>query len=346
MVDENTARKDELEADEVELPPTQTPEAQSEEPSSDIRLVTDNTEERVQKTLTNADLKQSQVEILALQKQLSEKRNKMEEIRLMLNLEDVNTIGSLEELEKSISDPNQSGEDAWKRRFNYLLISYQEDIDRIAVQLQQRIEESERIRGVIKAAQKDTLLDCYSKDAITKKAEKKFEESKEAGKPLSVLFVDLDYFKRINDTFGHQVGDRVLHDFTAMLNSEVRDRDYVGRYGGEEFMVVLPNATLEEANQVAERVRKRAETMSIMAKNLDGMDAEIPITASIGVSRAELEFDQDHEKMISRADAAVFQAKESERNLVVSSTFKEGGEPDFEVVTTGERKIPEPYERR
>lgn len=136
-------------------------------------------------------------------------------------------------------------------------------------------------------------------------------EADESGyvKPLSVVMVDLDHFKRVNDTHGHAVGDLVLKEVTRILSNVLRGGDAVIRYGGEEFLLVLPGVDLSTAARVVERARVAVQDAVIEVE-----DRRISVTASFGV--AERTDGEDRETLISRADAALYRAKEAGRNCV------------------------------
>ncbi|MCG8311908.1 MAG: GGDEF domain-containing protein [Pseudomonadales bacterium] len=128
--------------------------------------------------------------------------------------------------------------------------------------------------------------------------------------PLSVLMVDLDHFKQINDTWGHGVGDEVLMRAADILKKTVRKNDYVGRYGGEEFLIVLPGLGKEKAVMLAERIRRAIASMDFRAEE----KAHVPITASLGLcSRARQEAIESGE-LIRRADVALYKAKHTGRD--------------------------------
>jgi diguanylate cyclase (GGDEF)-like protein len=129
---------------------------------------------------------------------------------------------------------------------------------------------------------------------------------------LSLLIMDIDFFKSINDTWGHTVGDDVLKALAVALKQQSRESDLVVRYGGEEFISILPQATMDEAEEVAEKLRKTVEALII--PELGGKH----ITISLGVSTLEPE-EKDIEALIARADQALYQAKESGRNRVCRS---------------------------
>jgi diguanylate cyclase (GGDEF)-like protein len=128
--------------------------------------------------------------------------------------------------------------------------------------------------------------------------------------PLAVLLADVDHFKRVNDTHGHLVGDEVLRAIAAELASRVRDSDLVGRFGGEEFVVLAPRATAEEACRIAERLRLGTCVLQVPAG-----DAVVGVTISIGVA-ALGEHGQDLFELLAAADLALYQAKDAGRDRV------------------------------
>ncbi len=130
------------------------------------------------------------------------------------------------------------------------------------------------------------------------------------GTPLSCAMVDLDYFKRINDTLGHQAGDQVLKRMAELLQSQCRTTDYLCRYGGEELCVLLPNASEEVAAAWAERARHAVEAATVTIG-----DRDVRITTSIGVAQA-LGTNDSVEQLIDRADQALIVAKKLGRNKV------------------------------
>ncbi len=130
------------------------------------------------------------------------------------------------------------------------------------------------------------------------------------GGKLSAIMVDVDHFKRVNDEYGHAAGDKVLTELGRLLRSQTRETDVVARFGGEEFVLLLPDATLEGAAAKAERLRVALSAQAI---------APLPyaVTASFGV--AELLPGEDAESLLGRIDAALYQAKQAGRNRVVES---------------------------
>lgn len=127
--------------------------------------------------------------------------------------------------------------------------------------------------------------------------------------PLCVCMADLDKFKRVNDTYGHQVGDDVLCDVAGRMQGAVRNFDTVGRYGGEEFLIVMDSTDIESAYEIAERVRYRVASSPIKTRS-----AEVKMTVSLGL--AELRPDDDIDSLVKRADEALYKAKNRGRNQV------------------------------
>jgi diguanylate cyclase (GGDEF)-like protein len=128
------------------------------------------------------------------------------------------------------------------------------------------------------------------------------------GAPLSISMVDIDYFKNINDTYGHTVGDEVLRTLAGELRDHIRYPDTIGRYGGEEFLIVLPHSTLKAASEQAERLCKHVRSLLIKSG-----DQEIGVTISIGIAQYQIH-KEDWEAFLNRADAALYQAKNNGRN--------------------------------
>lgn len=128
------------------------------------------------------------------------------------------------------------------------------------------------------------------------------------GTPLAISLVDIDHFKAINDTYGHVAGDEVLRKLAMELRGRIRHPDVIGRYGGEEFLVVLPHSTSKAAAEQAERLRKHIQTLAIQFN-----DSEIKLTISLGIAQYK-PHRENWQEFLSRADAALYRAKDSGRN--------------------------------
>ncbi len=160
---------------------------------------------------------------------------------------------------------------------------------------------------------KDPLLGIYNRRFIFEMLKKEEEKSKRTGQPFSIILIDLDYFKKINDTFGHHVGDRVLKEFANLVLLHIRKMDYFARWGGEEFLILFPETGKSSAIQVAERIRKALNDYEIPISERES----IKITASFGVA----EFPTDalsYDILIKKADERLYKAKSLGRNLVIS----------------------------
>lgn len=137
------------------------------------------------------------------------------------------------------------------------------------------------------------------------------------GNPVAVLLLDIDYFKSVNDTYGHQIGDEVLKWVAAKLGDSVRTVDTAARYGGEEFIVILPQTDRADAFVIAERARQNIAEKPFIFEQESGQTINIPVTASIGVATAENACSE--EEIVEAADEALYRAKHAGRNRVVMS---------------------------
>jgi diguanylate cyclase (GGDEF)-like protein len=155
------------------------------------------------------------------------------------------------------------------------------------------------------AAQTDELTGLKNRRAFFKQAEQTYEHCKSNRAPLSVLMLDIDHFKRINDSYGHQAGDEVLRQIGAVICASIRDVDLCGRLGGEEFAMLLANASISAAQATAERLRQAIARL--VCEHVDG------ITASIGVA-AMGAADENVHTLLNNADQALFRAKAQGRN--------------------------------
>lgn len=162
-------------------------------------------------------------------------------------------------------------------------------------------------------AERDGLTNLYNRKCVDQRFEYELEKAKHAGYPVSALMADLDHFKHVNDTYGHQVGDEVLKIFAETLWHSVRVDDIAARYGGEEFIVVLPNTAIEDAMHVASRIN--AEFTKAVERELSDVDG-LSCTVSIGVADCPAHA-QTKDDLVAAADAALFDAKEHGRNRVV-----------------------------
>ncbi|MCX7176305.1 MAG: GGDEF domain-containing protein [Proteobacteria bacterium] len=157
----------------------------------------------------------------------------------------------------------------------------------------------------------DTLTGAFARRAFIDLAEREQARGRRSGQPMVLLMVDLDHFKTVNDSHGHQVGDLVLQRFAGIAQACLRRQDIFGRYGGEEFMVMLPDTSRDTALMVAERI---CATVAKTPVIIEGQDSSIRITVSIGVAVGDYKTGLD--RLIGLADEAMYRAKAAGRNRV------------------------------
>jgi len=166
------------------------------------------------------------------------------------------------------------------------------------------------LKHVKESAITDALTGMYNRHYLYEIAEKTIAQAKRLKYPLSLAIFDIDFFKKINDKYGHLAGDGVLKSFASLLMHRVRESDIVVRYGGEEFIAILPETDMKRAFVAIEAIRKMVETMEISIEE----DTVISITISIGI--AEYNYNETLDQLIKRADEALYLAKKRGRNRV------------------------------
>jgi len=158
--------------------------------------------------------------------------------------------------------------------------------------------------------QTDDLTRLYNYRYLMQQLEAEVRRCLRYRKNVSLLFIDIDGFKKINDTFGHIVGSKALAEMGQMFRTSLRDTDMVGRYGGDEFVIVLPETPLNGAMMIAERIRKRVEDWELMVQGI-----RIRLTVSLGVANCP-RHTLTAEGLIKKADAAMYRAKELSKNSI------------------------------
>ncbi|EJL88679.1 diguanylate cyclase (GGDEF) domain-containing protein [Herbaspirillum sp. CF444] len=165
----------------------------------------------------------------------------------------------------------------------------------------------------------DPLTGVNNRRYIEQRMQEEIGRAQRERSALSCLFIDIDHFKRVNDKFGHQSGDDVLREVATRIKKELRLSDSLGRYGGEEFIVLLTQATVQDAARIAERIRASVAQQAIL---IAGADEALKVTVSIGAAAQtppdrSIPADMARQKLVARADEALYRAKESGRNRVV-----------------------------
>jgi diguanylate cyclase (GGDEF)-like protein/PAS domain S-box-containing protein len=172
---------------------------------------------------------------------------------------------------------------------------------------QKRMEEllEAKNRRLEEMSMRDYLTDLYNRRALMEKLDFEIKRRNRTKNPLSIVMLDLDHFKQVNDTYGHQVGDQVLIQVADLLRKTVREIDIVGRYGGEEFLVILPDCPFKEAANVAERIRA----------GVAGFDFKFNLNLTLSGGIAEFK-GGNSDDLIAIADQNLYFAKKSGRNII------------------------------
>lgn len=160
---------------------------------------------------------------------------------------------------------------------------------------------------VKRLSETDKLTKLYNRAKIDTLLESEMERAERYGQPLSILMLDIDFFKSINDNYGHHIGDLILQEFAAILQKGVRKVDFAGRWGGEEFLIISPNTDSRQASILAEKLRLSIEKHTF--------SNGIKRTSSIGI--AQYDINEESSALFKRADDALYEAKKSGRNKVV-----------------------------
>lgn len=186
-------------------------------------------------------------------------------------------------------------------------------------------KEADIIEGTLKAGlarerDHDPLTDIYNRREIMRRLESEFAIATRSGRPLTIAMTDLDEFKAINDTYSHQHGDAVLVAVTSYLDNNIRISDIIGRWGGEELLMIFPDSKEREIAYKVDELRENMPT--IVGESLERFNLNPPIsrgiTASFGIAQTQLNTVTTH-MLISAADTALYRAKESGRNSVFDS---------------------------
>ena len=181
----------------------------------------------------------------------------------------------------------------------------------IGYQMAATLKHFQRFSSIKNIAIYDTLTSLYNRRYFEERLGGEAQKSFYSGNSLSLVMLDIDHFKKVNDTFGHAEGDRVLQGIASLLKTSVRRKDTVARYGGEEFILILPEAGIEEAAMISERIRRLVENTPFEIGQV-----RMNLTVSIGISNFPSHRPKSKEELVKMADLALYDAKRGGRNRV------------------------------
>ncbi len=190
-------------------------------------------------------------------------------------------------------------------------------LQQLSTQIATTINRANVYAEILKHATLDALTGFYNRHQLEERIKQEVSNAKRQHAPLCGIMTDIDFFKNVNDTYGHAVGDLVLKTIAKIIRSQLREYDIAGRYGGEEFSILLPFTKINEAQMVAERLRKSIENkvIDISKINPDADVKTIKVTLSLGIY--EIKEDDKDDDLMKKADKALYKAKETGRNKVV-----------------------------
>ena len=194
-----------------------------------------------------------------------------------------------------------------------------EYLNQLSVQIGTTINRANVYAEILKHATLDALTGFYNRRQLEERIKQEVANAKRQKAPLCGIMTDIDFFKSVNDTYGHAVGDLVLKTIAKVIRGQLREYDIAGRYGGEEFSILLPFTKINEAQMVAERLRKSIENkvIDISKINPESEVKTIKVTLSLGVY--EIKDSDKDEDLLKKADKALYQAKNTGRNKVVTN---------------------------
>ncbi len=191
------------------------------------------------------------------------------------------------------------------RKFTTITLQ-QAQLEKANIELQNKHKELQRLTRL------DGLTGLYNRSTFVELSRQELARAQRQGSATTILLLDLDFFKRVNDTWGHPAGDAVLKNVAAVANNSVRATDLVGRLGGEEFIILLPNTSLEAARRLAEKLRA-----NVQGSPTPWQGAHIDTTVSIGLASTTSAQGHDFDHLYTEADKALYVAKDKGRNRVI-----------------------------
>jgi diguanylate cyclase (GGDEF)-like protein len=190
-------------------------------------------------------------------------------------------------------------------------IEYEESLERLVKERTKELEEAKA--ELLEMIHKDPMTNLYNRRYFNDISETLFALSKREKNHFSALMIDIDRFKLVNDNYGHAIGDKVLEELSLILKNIVRQSDVPIRFGGEEFVILLPNTDVDGAILLAKKIRETVEQKDILLED----NSILKITLSIGVAECDCIHDSNIDNLIHRIDEALYQAKRTGRNRVI-----------------------------
>ena len=183
------------------------------------------------------------------------------------------------------------------------------------------LENSINKEYLVKQSYRDLLTQVHNRLSLNEQLPKMVSQAIRTKKPLSCAFVDVDHFKKINDQYGHQAGDICLKSIAQTIAQELRRADYIARFGGEEFVILLPECDIEAAGIIAERARAAVEAVAVETHKKQLINATISIgvssTTTIDMGSSDSDLHQVSQALLNCADQAMYRAKQEGRNCIV-----------------------------
>lgn len=225
------------------------------------------------------------------------------------NLEDLKKVIAerLTAIDKALKE-KQAKDQAVKKGVQQTLKSFKQGFAKLKKELDEATEQSKELEEKL---YQDQLTGAYNRRAYDRRAEEEMDRFLRYGNVFSLLLLDADHFKNINDRYGHAIGDKCLKEIIKRTQTMLRKVDMLARYGGEEFTIIMPETDKKSAKLAAEKIRKNIEKIEFVYR-----EEKVTVTVSIGVAEISKE-DEKFESLFERADIAVYQAKSKGRNQVV-----------------------------
>ena len=276
---------------------------------------------------TNASLFEEYFHWKAVQNAVLESGEKMGRelgaVRDRLQAASRDTAAYGEALGSACNELNKSSDDASIRKMVESLVSATEKMQKRSTELETKLQathkEIDQLRNNLERVREEAMTDALTGVANRKRFDETLRrvrrQSEAKGDPFSLILCDIDFFKRFNDTWGHQTGDQIIRFVAGCLTRHAGDEDLVARYGGEEFGIVLPGADAAAASKVAETIRRTVESKKLLRKSTSEDLGNI--TVSLGV--AQYGSGESVEGLIERADTALYKSKQNGRNRVTDA---------------------------